>query len=128
MIEESLTIILPLPTKILSPNCPIFTPKMRFAKAASAKRFKRLTKESVDAAEIETKPWTKVDVKATFFHKIKRKRDTDNAIGSLKHIYDGIPAAGLVPDDTPEHMKRNEPEFKIDKINPRLELTLTRIR
>jgi len=81
-----------------------------------------------DWAEESINLWDKVDVKATFFHAQKRRRDTDNAMASLKAYYDGFVDADIVPDDSPEHMKRNEPEFKVDKDNPRVEFVLTRMK
>jgi len=54
MTPESVTIVLPLPVKVLSPNCAIATPGGRFAKAAATKRYRQLAKEAIAAEQIET--------------------------------------------------------------------------
>jgi len=48
-------------------------------------------------------------------------------MGALKSAYDGIIESGLIPDDTPNYMKRKEPDFKLDKEFPRVILTITRL-
>jgi crossover junction endodeoxyribonuclease RusA len=127
MILESVTIVLPLPSKVLSPNCAVATTGGRFAKAAAIKRYRKITKEAIESECIDTAPWNKALVEATFFHKDNRRRDQDNAMGSLKAVYDGIVDGGLIPDDTPEHMKRAEPRLLVDKKCPRVMLEITRI-
>lgn len=126
MISEQVTIILPLPAKVLQPNCTIGTIGGRFMKAAAIKRYRQLAKEAIEAECIETRPWREVSVQAMFFFGTNRRRDQDNAMGSLKAAYDGIVDAGLVIDDDYEHMKRKPPIFQIDHNFPRVELTITR--
>lgn len=127
MTPESVTIVLPLPVKVLSPNCAVATPGGRFAKAAATKKFRKLAKEAVGAEDIETVPWQKVEVEALFYFVHSRRRDPDNANASLKAAYDGIVDAGLVVDDDYEHMKRLPPIFRVDRKYPRVELTITRM-
>lgn len=76
---------------------------------------------------LEDIPWERVDVSVVFYYKTKRRRDEDNAMGSLKAAYDGIVDAGLVGDDDWEHMSRKIPEFRVDKTFPRVELLLERV-
>ena len=128
MNKETVTIVLPLPKRVLSPNCPSFSVGGGFAKVAATKKYRRLAKEAVEDECIDTAPWGKVKVKATFFFKTKRERDTDNAMGSIKAVYDGIVDSGLVANDTPEHMKRREPKFLHDSVHPRVELTIIRMK
>ncbi len=128
MIPESLTIVLPLPSGLLSPNHTIGSIGGRFAKAGAIKKYRKLAKEAVACAKIETSPWQKVSVKAQFYFKNKRRRDPDNATGSLKAAYDGIVDAGLVADDDYEHMEREKPIFSGDHRHPRAELTITRLQ
>lgn len=45
----------------------------------------------------------------------KRRRDADNLVGTLKPACDGIVDAGIVPDDTPEYMKKEMPIFRPGK-------------
>lgn len=126
MTKESVTIVLPLPARVLSPNCTIGTMRGRFMKAAATKKYRRIAREAVEAEGIESAPWEMVDIRVAFFHSTNRKRDQDNAIGSLKAAYDGIVDSGLVEDDDYEHMRRMSPVFSVDKENPRVELTITR--
>lgn len=124
---ESISIILPLPNFILSPNYTIGSISGRFMKAAATKKLRQITKEAIQEEGIETGPWSKVSVNAVFYHKTKRKRDSDNAMGSLKAAYDGIVDSGLAIDDDREHMVRMEPVFLIDEKHPRVELTVLNI-
>ncbi|KKL87769.1 hypothetical protein LCGC14_1931400 [marine sediment metagenome] len=125
--NEELTIILPLPGGLLSPNCTVGSIGGRFAKAGAIKKYRRLAKKAVEDAQIDTAPWDLVRVNAIFFFKQKRRRDPDNANGSLKSAYDGIKDSGLVIDDDYEHMKRGEPQFLYDREFPRVELTIEKL-
>ena len=127
MIPESVTIVLPLPKKVLSPNCAVATPGGRFAKAAAVKRYRQLACEAVKAEDIETAPWKKAAVAAKFYFQTNHRRDQDNAMASLKAAYDGIVDAGLVIDDDYEHMERKMPLFENDPIHPRVELIIMRV-
>jgi len=124
--SESVIIVLPLPARVLSPNCPVGSIGGRFARASASKRYRRLSRDAVLAECIETAPWKKVAVQAAFYHRAKRRRDQDNAMASLKAAYDGIVDTGLVPDDDYEHMRREAPTFEIDREHPRVVLTITR--
>jgi len=125
---ESLTIILPLPSGLLSPNHTIGSIGGRFAKAGAIKKYRRLAREAVEAERIETAPWRKVTVKARFCFKENRRRDPDNATGSLKAAYDGIVDSGLVEDDSYDFMTRLPPVFLLDHKCPRVELLIERIQ
>lgn len=124
--NESVTIVLPLPNPVLSPNVAIGSYGGRMKKATAAKRYRRLAREAIEAEVIETAPWDRVTVSAEFRCKTERRRDTDNAMASLKPAYDGIVDSGLVPDDDWVHMTRTTPTFVVDKDNPCLILTITR--
>jgi hypothetical protein len=127
MTEESIKIVLPLPVKVLQPNCTVGSFGGRMMKAAAIKRYRRLTCEAVQGERVESGPWEYMEVEANFFFATRRERDPDNAIGALKAAYDGIVDSGLVPKDDIEHMKRMPPIFDIDKEHPRVELTITRV-
>jgi Holliday junction resolvase RusA-like endonuclease len=123
---ESVTIVLPLPNRVLEPNCAVGSLGGRFMKAAATKKYRRIACEAVEAEAVESMPWKHVIVKVAFYHKMKRRHDQDNAMGSLKAAYDGIRDSGLVQDDDYEHMHRDPPTFEIDKKSPRVELTISR--
>ncbi len=126
MTPESFVIILPLPNKILQPNVHTASFGGSIMKAKAIKKYRVLTKEAVEAERIETIPWKRVLVRSVFYYTVNRRRDTDNAIGSLKSVYDGIVDSGLVIDDTPNYMIREQPEFKIDRQYPRVQIELVR--
>lgn len=125
--NESVSIILPLPPRSLSPNCPVGSRGGRFAKAAAAKKYRQKARETAEAASIESGPWKLASVTASFFFPTKRRRDQDNAMAMLKPAYDGLVDAGLVVDDDYDHLKRESPIFAIDTDFPRVELVLTRL-
>ena len=127
MVDESFSVVLPLPVKSLQPNCTIGSVGGRFMKATAIKRYRRLACEAVQAEGVESFPWGKVLVTAAFFHKTDRTRDQDNAMGSLKAAYDGLVDAGVVEDDDFIHMERGVPTFGYDKISPRVVLTIKRL-
>jgi len=127
MNKEAITIVLPLPVKVLQPNCAIGSFGGRMMKASASKRYRRLAREAVEEERVETVPWSRVSVEVTFFHSSTRRRDVDNAVSSMKSAYDGIVDSGIVPDDDYLHMERAMPIFFIDKNHPRVELTITRI-
>ncbi len=122
--KETVSIILPLPKPILSPNKPIYSRGGRIGKAVCAKKYRELAKERI--LENETTGWKQATLEVTFFHKQKRKRDSLNFMSMLKSAIDGIIDAGLLPDDDHEHLTPMPPAFKIDKECPRVEIILRR--
>jgi len=126
--NEKFLIVIPIPTKVLSPNFTVGGIGGRMMVAASRKRFRRLTSEAIEAEQIDTMPWGKLSVTPTLYFKTNRRRDIDNAMGSLKSVYDGIVDSGLVPDDTQEYMKREELILDVDKNCPRVIMCIERIK
>ena len=126
--SEQFTICMKLPNKVLSPNYMPASRGGRIAKAVCAKKQKLTTVEAIEQMNIETLPWEKCEVLVNLYYKHKARRDTDNAIGALKSMYDGIVLAGVVKDDTPDYMTRPEPNMLVDKQEPRVEITIRRIK
>lgn len=124
--DESVLIVLPLPHRCLSPNREPITRGGKFQKAREKKKQKRLACQAAIDAGIETGPWGMATVGAVFYHAQNRRRDPDNFMAMLKSAYDGLVEAGLLVDDDWKHLKREEPQFEIDKLSPRVELTVTR--
>ncbi len=125
---ESFKIALPVPVKVLSPNCTVGSIGGRFMKASAVERHRKLAKEAIEDAEIESMPWGCVLVDVEIFYSTKRTRDEDNSMGSLKSYYDGIVDSGLVADDDKINMTRTMPKLLFDMKSPRVEITLTRIQ
>jgi hypothetical protein len=123
---ESVLIILPLPSRYLSPNCPPGSRGGRLRKAAIAKRYRALAKAAVLEAGIETGPWESATVQVAFYHRTKRRRDDVNALAMMKPAYDGAVDAGLLADDDSEHLTTLPASFAIDRDAPRVELMFQR--
>jgi len=126
--EETAVIILKLPPACLSPNRPPFTRGGRFAKAAATKKQRDEARKAIIDARIESGPWDKVEVKAVFYHKVNRRRDGSNFNAMLKGCFDGLIDGGIAIDDNHTCWTTMPPEFRIDKENPRVEVTVTRVK
>lgn len=124
--SEQVVIVLPLPPRILSPNCPVGSFRGRMMRASAAKKQKELARRSAEEAANGMR-WLRASVKAVFFHKTVRRRDDVNALAMLKSAYDGVILSGLLPDDDREHLRTEGADFAIDKDWPRVELTFTRV-
>lgn len=125
--NETVAILLPLPPACLSPNCPPGSRGGRMRKAVAAKRYRKLARIAARESGIESGPWEQATIQAAFYHKQKRRRDDVNALAMLKPAYDGIVDAELLADDDHEHLTTLPATFGIDKLYPRVELTIERI-
>jgi hypothetical protein len=66
-----------------------------------------------------------IAVEMTWYVNDKRKRDEENTIPTLKALCDGLVDAGVVPDDTPEYMRKEMPRIVLDRNTPpRIVLTI----
>jgi len=126
MTIETVTIILPLPDRILSPNRPPGSLGGRMAKSRTAKKYRQLAKCLVLAEGVDSGPWQRATIQAAFYHKVQRRRDDVNHLAMLKPVYDGLVDAGLLSDDDSEHLTTLPATFAIDRESPRVELTITR--
>ena len=124
---ESFRISLPVPVRVLSPNCVVGSIGGRFMKASAVKRHRNLACEAIEDSEVETAPWEHVVVSVKIYYATRRRRDDDNAMGSLKSYYDGIVDSGLVADDDKFNMTRSMPELLFDSEFPRVEMILARL-
>ena len=123
--SETVTIVLPLPPSVLNPNGQHGHYMMR---ANALKKCRKLARMAVEAECIETGPWERVEARAVFFHKAKRRRDGVNFNSRLKGYVDGIVDGGLVVDDDSERWTQLPPKFEIDKEMGRVEITVWRMR
>ncbi len=122
--DETLVIVLPLPPRVLSPNCPGGTRGGRFARASAARAYKDLARRAAEESGVTG--WQGAEVEARFFHKTARRRDDVNHLAMLKPAYDGIVLAGLLPDDDRAHLRTTGAAFAVDRAAPRVELHFTR--
>lgn len=109
------TLVLPLPDKACNPNARChWAVKARAVKSLRAAAF---------AEAAATKVYFKHPViSAVFYHRTRRTRDRDNAIASIKGV-DGLADAGLFSNDSLVHW--GSVTFDVDKVNPRVVLTIT---
>ena len=123
---EEIVVVIPLPPRILSPNCPIGSFRGRMMRAAASKKQKRLAKASAEDAMRGCPGWTRASYRAVFYHPTNRRRDDVNHLAMLKSAVDGVIEAGLLPDDDREHLRVTGAEFAVDRDWPRVEMTFTR--
>lgn len=124
--EERITIILPLPPKLLSPNRPVFTRGGRIAQAKAVKAYRAAARKACEAEGVSTGPWESATAQDAFYWPYRRRRDTRNAEVMLKAAYDGLVEAGLLADDDALTLAHEPTRFEIDKECPRVEITITR--
>jgi hypothetical protein len=122
-----MTIALPLPSRVLSPNArPHWARKAKaVAKARELARLEcmvwRVSGQSGD--------YDSATIRATFYWASRRRRDQANAVAMLKPYIDGIVDAGVITDDDSEHL--TGPicmPFGYDAARPRVVLEIERAR
>jgi hypothetical protein len=125
MVEaETVTLVLPMPHPVLWPNG---RTKRHGFKAMLTNKARKLAREQVEAARIDSAPWDRAKMQSVFTFNRKRKRDTDNATAALKAYIDGITDALLV-DDNSDVLRRDEPKIVVDKDFPQsVRIILTKL-
>lgn len=114
--SDPIIIALPLPPDKLHPN----KRYNRMGKYRLAKQYKETA--YLVACGGRRPKWETATVRCAFYFKTNRRRDQDNAIAWMKAGFDGIAAAGVVANDS--GFRHQEPAFKVDKDNPRVEVTI----
>lgn len=121
-----ITVVLPLPPKELSPNHTVGSRGGRLGKANKTRAYRQTACYVAMEAQGHRRPfnWPAATVQAWFFFKDKRRRDKDNANGSLKAARDGLADAGVVVNDV--GFTELPPIFGVDRLNQRVELVVIR--
>ena len=117
----SITIILPLPARKLSPNA-----RVHWAEKAKLTRAARKVAHlaALEVLNLRRPPgWLKARLEVKAFFKTRNFPDPDNLTASMKSSIDGIADAGIILDDKALWPER--PTFEKDASNPRIELTIT---
>ena len=121
---NSITITMPLPPKELWQNRPC-----NWRKKYKVVRNYRLN--SYAGCRVNRccpdNPWEKASARYVFYWKDKRRRDIMNANAAMKPAMDGIVDAGIIVDDDYKHLTHETTEFKFDKDNPRVEITVSEV-
>ena len=124
---NELTIILPIPPKVLHPNAVAhWGRKIKPKKQARIDAGYAALSESVDAAFDPPRPWSHVSAHCRWFvrHHNGLRMDCDNATAWLKAYFDGIADQGVVDND--KAIEKITHEFAVDKASPRVEITIRR--
>ena len=132
---ERFTITIGLPHKCLSPNARahwglISVEKKRLREAV----YNTIKLIHPKVAELR---WQAATIEYDFYHETNRVRDDDNYIAMMKAGRDAlgrpvstgrkvVPGLGIVPDDS--CITQGKVRHHIDKDNPRVEITLQRIK
>jgi len=119
--------VLPLPPQVLNPNRKSGSRGGRMKAAGAAKGYRARARAAAEAIGVESGPWARVTVAATFFHAAKRSRDDVNHLAMLKPAYDGLVDSGLLAGDDSEHLTTLPCSFALDRKAPRVELRIERL-
>ncbi len=79
------------------------------------------------AHRLGQEPWGQAVARLTFFWPDRRRRDIRNAEHAMKAAYDGLIDAGVIQDDNADVLTHELTEFEVDRDNPRVEITVTRV-
>ena len=116
------TLTVSIPDPCLNPN----------KKAHWAKEGKARKKSKEDAyfvclgSQLAGMLWDTASTDIVYYHNCVRVRDGDNHLAMLKGVFDGFAAAFVVKNDS--GFRHNPVQFKIDKENPRVEITIKPIQ
>ena len=116
--SEPITIVLPLPSRDVSPNG-----RGHWAKKARAvKKHREWAVLAVLSDDTPLPLWRTAEAQATFYVRDKRRRDGDNYLAMLKPYFDGIVQAGVLKDDS--GVRHAPVLFVVDKKDPRVEIRI----
>lgn len=120
----SITIILPLPDRGLSPNARSRTyhKKARLTKVARRVAW-ALSLQAISQTGEAMPWWKKARTTITAYFPTKTFADSDNLLASLKPSFDGICDAGVLIDD--KELSHNPVTMMKDAKNPRVEILIT---
>lgn len=117
---RSFTVTTSLPPKALHPNA---RSRTYHKKAKATKAYRALVKIDAQAALRCDRPMlVKATARAVFYFAKPALRDEDNAQASLKAAWDALADAGLLAND--RGLTHERPVFNVDRIRPRVELTI----
>lgn len=120
---SSITVTLPIPPRVLSPNARCHW-RVK-AKATKQYRFVAVWEACKECGLVGPR-WKAARVQVRWFTKTKRRPDADNALASLKAAFDGLTDAGVWVSD---RETQYEPiVFGVDKVSPRVEVEIMEVK
>lgn len=116
--DGGILVTLPLPPKELSPNARVHWAR----KQRVVREYREMAKVAAQLAiGREAAPrWERATVQATFYFRVRRRRDMDNLSGWCKQNFDGLADAGVVANDS--GFTHLPVRVEIDRDRPRVEL------
>jgi len=72
------------------------------------------------AIEAGSPKFERAEVQLVYYFKHQRRRDPDNYVP--KFVLDGLRKAGIIADDNAEVLRLPQPEFRVDRARPRMEV------
>jgi crossover junction endodeoxyribonuclease RusA len=113
------------PPAELSPNARVLWPAKHRATKAYREDCGWQAKAQVSPGTTLIAP---VKATTTFYVRDRKRRDLDNLMARLKPLWDGIVDAGLLEDDSAEHLRHGEPALVVERESPaRVEVVLEEI-
>jgi len=123
---DALAITLSLPGGALSPNSRAHWRKLgKEKKLYGGMAYMAWREAAMRHSPGTTLRWQRAAAQATFFWAVHRRRDYDNASASLKCVWDQLRRLEILPDDDSDHLTHLPTVFRLDRNNPRVEITLT---
>ncbi len=123
-----MTIVLPIPNKILSPNASRMIHWNTKRKAIAKARFDGQMAAIAVMNELgypRPPQWKKATCQMRFFFRTKARHDPDNCVGLTKAYRDGFTDAGVWDDD--QGVMILPSEIGHDKLQPRVEIEVLEI-
>ena len=116
------TLTVSIPDKTLSPNA-----RSHWGAKATAKKNARGEAYIIGlASDLCNQMWEIASTHVVYYHTMNRRRDADNYLARLKSTFDGLADAGIIRNDS--GFVHYPIVFKIDKENPRVEITIKHIQ
>lgn len=82
---------------------------------------------AIRAAKLKPIEKYPVELQIAWFEPNKR-RDCDNVTFGIKYIQDALVTAGILKDDSQKYISKLNHEVKMDRNNPRIEVTIKELR
>ena len=120
----TLTIVVSLPSKDLSPNARVYWRRKSEAVKLARQEAKLKAESAMNELNWRKPPrWKSATVAIHWYARTRHKTDSDNMLASCKAVFDGLEDAGIVEND--RQMTYLPPVKHVDAKNPRLEIDVT---
>lgn len=126
MVTDSIVFTLPVPDAKTGGNNRGHWAATHKARKRAALEAKQVCNSERVKAGVREETWPLVTITVDWYG--WNRPDRDNALSRCKPYIDGIVAAGLIPDDGPEHVRSVQVRrVEVDRRDPRVEITVERL-